>query len=73
MAGPNTVAQCDDILAHLQSGRPITQLDALRMYGVGRLAARIHELRKKGHPIQSRSATVTKSSGEKARVSEYYL
>ena len=32
----------------------LTPLDALRDYGIGRLAARVLELRKAGHPIETR-------------------
>lgn len=41
------------ILDHLQRGDGITALDSLRLYGVLRLAARIEELRKDGHIIQT--------------------
>ena len=33
------------ILKHLKAGKTLTQLDALRLYGCMRLAARIEELR----------------------------
>ena len=36
------------IREHLESGRSITAVQALREYGVARLAARIHLLRKQG-------------------------
>ena len=40
--------QVDAIRAHLESGKSITPLDALRDYGCFRLAARVDELRKIG-------------------------
>ena len=42
----NPVSQTAKILKHLQAGKPITPLIALRRYGCLRLAARIAELRK---------------------------
>jgi hypothetical protein len=43
--------QTDRILAHLVSGKSITQLEAFGVYRIFRLAARIHELKQKGHKI----------------------
>jgi len=39
------------ILMHLQAGNAITHLDALRLFGCARLAARVDDLRKQGHII----------------------
>ena len=47
------MSQRDDIRAHLRAGHTITQMQALIHYGVGRLAARIDELRAEGLPIQT--------------------
>ena len=40
------------ILSHLKRG-PITPLDALERYGCFRLAARINDLRGRGHRIET--------------------
>ena len=45
--------QNEQILSYLKRGKPITPLKALRDFGILRLASRIHELKKQGHPIQS--------------------
>ena len=37
---------------HLKSGRTITQLEAIGLYSLFRLAARVHELKAKGWNIQ---------------------
>lgn len=37
--------------AHLKTGKSITQLEALGLYGVFRLAARVHELKAKNWNI----------------------
>ena len=44
--------QNQQILAHLQEGKTITPLEALDLFGVFRLAARIHDLREAGFPIE---------------------
>ena len=44
-------SQNDQILAHLQSGKSITPLEALGMYGCFRLGGRIYDLKQQGHPI----------------------
>ena len=45
------MSQCTQILKHLQEGKPITPLEALNLFGVFRLAARISNLREQGHEI----------------------
>ena len=46
------MSQTHQILTHLKR-KPITPLDALRHYGVMRLAARISDLRYQGHLIET--------------------
>lgn len=43
------------ILFNLQCGRTITPLDALKEFGCFRLGARIHQLKKAGHTIETLS------------------
>ena len=47
------MSQEKQILAHLKR-KAITPIEALERYGCFRLAARIHDLRDKGHDIQVR-------------------
>lgn len=47
------MSQCEQILAHLQSGKSITPLEALAQYNCFRLGARIHHLRTKGYKIKT--------------------
>ena len=44
-------SQEDSILNHLKSGKTITPIEALNLYGSFRLAARIASLRSQGHNI----------------------
>ena len=48
-----TQTQKEAILRHLQSGKTITPLEALNLYGCYRLGARIWELRDEGYKIKS--------------------
>ena len=69
---PDSVAgnsQAGLILKHLQSGATLTALDALDLFGCNRLAARVADLKGKGHNVKSRWFVTP--SGK--RVSEYYL
>ena len=61
------MSQCDAILRALRKG-PLTPLDALQRFGCLRLAARIRDLRERGHQIHSVEVPV----GRK-RVARYHL
>jgi hypothetical protein len=45
------MSQCQAILKFLQTGRSVTPLTALDKFGTMRLAARILELKQRGHSI----------------------
>lgn len=45
------VTQCQQILAYLQTGQPLTQMQALQYFGCFRLASRISDLRSAGYTI----------------------
>lgn len=66
-------SQGADVLAHLRRGERLTQLDALRLYGVGRLAAVVFDLKRAGHDIRSEMVGVEKANGSAARVATYWL
>jgi hypothetical protein len=61
-------SQCGQILEHLQSGKTITPLEALNMFGCFRLGARCWDLKKTGYDIKTRMA---EKNGK--RFAEYYL
>lgn len=46
-----TRSQQDRILCYLATGKPLTPIMALRLFGSFRLGARIYELKKQGHRI----------------------
>lgn len=65
-------SQCAQIASHLKKGARLTSLDALRLYGCLRAAARVEELRRSGMAIQTQMITVIGSNGP-AKVAEYSL
>lgn len=67
------MSQSEVILAAFRRGERLTQLDALQSYGVGRLAARVCDLRAKGYDIRRTLKAVAKAGGGSVRVAEYYL
>ncbi len=46
------MSQCTDILAALRQGQVLTPLDALERFRCFRLAARVEELRNRGHNVR---------------------
>lgn len=51
------------VLKHLQSGKPITSIDAIHRYGITRLAAIIGFLKNDGHKIAATYKTQKKNKG----------
>lgn len=45
--------QCDNIKEYLESGKSITPIDALNLFGCFRLGARIADLKKQGMAIRT--------------------
>lgn len=67
------MSQHKDVLAHLEQIGSLTQLEALSLYGVGRLAAVVFDLKKDGHDIATDMIDVTKADGSTAHVASYRL
>ena len=57
------------ISEHLESGKPITPIEALELYGSFRLSGRIFELRRLGMSIKQRM--IETSTGK--HVAQYYM
>ena len=51
-------SQNKQILNHLESGKTITPIDALNLFGCFRLGARIHDLKSEGYDIKTEIRTV---------------
>ena len=63
------VGQQESIYKHLKAHGSLTQLEALGVYGIYRLAARVCEMRRKGVPIDS----VNKTDANGKVYAQYFL
>ncbi len=67
------------ILAHLRTGKHISQIEAYDLFGCTRLSARVYDLRRKfkdentGESIESVTVNFTARSGASGHYSRYYL
>jgi len=52
------MSQSNDILTYLQSGRSLTPLEALDLFGCMRLGARIWDLKAEGYKIESHTLEI---------------
>lgn len=67
----NTRTQKRQILHHLHTIGPITQQQALNLYGCGRLAARINDLKNMGINITTKTLNYTNRNGYTVRYAQY--
>jgi len=65
------MTQSQRILRHLEDYGSITQMDAIRDYGIMRLASRVNDLRREGHPIITEVVEGRNRYGEKTRWARY--
>jgi hypothetical protein len=65
-------SQTVKIKKHLESGKSITPLEALYMFGCWALSSRISDLRKQGVNIKSELIEIT-SAGKTKRISKYSI
>tara|TARA_S200002703_G_scaffold22131_1_gene18834 strand:- start:26849 stop:27064 length:216 start_codon:yes stop_codon:yes gene_type:complete len=61
--------QSQKILKHLSSGKSLSPLQALGLFGCYRLASRIHDLKRDGHQIE----TIIKSDDQGRTYASYVL
>jgi len=67
-------SQAKRILAYMQAGNRITQLEATEIFGCTRLAARIADIEKRlGRAPQRKMISVKNRYGNSVRVMEYWL
>ncbi|MFN3925688.1 MAG: helix-turn-helix domain-containing protein [Pseudarthrobacter sp.] len=62
-------SQADRVLAALLEGKTITPLEALWSFGCYRLAARVHDLRRRGIPVMTELVRAPNGT----RVARYYV
>lgn len=63
------ISQCKMILAWLEKGYSLTQMQALKMFGCFRLASRVNDLRNRGYNIGKRK--IKTDTGK--YVADYFL
>lgn len=66
------MSQLYRVLARLRRG-PLTSAQALAELGVGRLGARVYELRSVGYDIHTETMDVINRFGDQCRVARYKL
>ena len=70
----NGTEQPDLIMRHLHNKGPITSLQAINLYGITRLSAVIHSLRRKEHfDIKDTWRIVKNRFGHDSIVKEYFI
>lgn len=67
------ITQGQRVLDYIEENGSITQLEALRELGVMRLASRISDLKKQGHPIKSEIVSVKNRYDEDCHIKRYSL
>lgn len=67
------MTQNERIMRHLEEVGNITQLEAMKEYGIMHLASRISELRKQGYPIYRTLETSKNRYGESVTYARYSL
>lgn len=66
-------SQNQAILAHLKSGKSITQAEAVSLFNCYRLGARIYDLKQQGFAIDSRKITKKNNNGKLVSFAVYSL
>ena len=67
------MTQKEAVLNHLLSGKEISSIQAINLYGITRLGAIILNLKKEGYNINSRRETVKNRFGHTSNPSIYFL
>lgn len=75
MVGGDEVKESDAnwMLAQMQSGRMLTTLDCIKEHGILRPAARVCDLRKRGHEVITTMIEGEDRYGDKCRYAGYHL
>ena len=67
------MTQSERVLRHLQERGSITAAEALDLYGCSRLAARVSDLRRAGHPIRAERVRGQNRYGEQVTFARYLM
>jgi hypothetical protein len=66
-------SQVEIIIEHMKTKGAITALEAMRRYGIGRLAARIADIKKRGYAVRTETVTTVNRRGKKMRYARYTI
>lgn len=61
------------VLAFLQSGHSLESMEAIRRFGITRLASVIDDLRRQGYPVTTDLVSFRAASGVRSRFARYRL
>lgn len=67
------MTQTEKVLDHIKEFGSITPLDALKEYGIMRLASRVSDLKRAGFPIVREMETSKNRNGEPVRYARYRM
>lgn len=67
------MTQNEQVLRHLLDNKKITSLEAVELYGIMRLGARIYDLKKQGYPIKTYLRVGKSQNGESMVYAEYRM
>lgn len=67
------VKQINRVLEYMNKYGSITQIEALNVLGVMRLASRVSDIKKQGYPVVSSMTAVKNRFGETCHVKRYSL
>ena len=70
---PTKVRQTEMVLQYLEQFGTITPVDAMREFGIMRLASRISDLKRAGFDIRSRMKQSVNRFGRPVHYAEYYV
>ena len=65
--------QTKKIFDHLEKGKGITSMEAINLYGITRLSAKIYDLKKAGFNIIDQWEDSLNRYGDKVRYKRYFL
>lgn len=68
---PSKHTQCDMLIEHFSRGKPITQIEALNLYGILRLASRVNDLKSRGYKVYKQMIPVKTRYAGTAYVAQY--
>ena len=67
------MTQVEKILRHIETYGSITPMEAIKEYGIMRLASRMCDIKRAGYPVQKVTETAKNRYGEPVRYARYTI